>query len=55
MPQYMDIAVNLIGSSLEKDIQRVIEDATNQSVTSMVVIGSHLDESGGNISNSWLS
>ncbi|MGS0693682.1 TatD family hydrolase [Shewanella sp. 0m-4] len=45
MPQYMDIAVNLIGSSLEKNIQRVIEDATNQSVTSMVVIGSHLDES----------
>ncbi|MGS0682750.1 TatD family hydrolase [Shewanella sp. 125m-7] len=45
MPQYMDIAVNLIGSSLENDIQGVIEDAVNQSVTSMVVIGSDLDES----------
>ncbi|WP_299805348.1 TatD family hydrolase [uncultured Shewanella sp.] len=45
MPEYMDIAVNLVGSSLEKDIQRVVEDAAAQSVTSMVVIGSHLLES----------
>lgn len=41
----MDIAVNLIGSSLEKDIQRVIDDAKAHSVTSMVVIGSHIEES----------
>ncbi|WP_028766637.1 TatD family hydrolase [Shewanella fidelis] len=45
MPQYMDIAVNLVGSSLEKDIQRVVDDAAIHSVTSMVVIGSHIDES----------
>ena len=45
MSQYMDIAVNLIGSSLEKDIQRVIDDAKAHSVTSMVVIGSHITES----------
>ena len=45
MPEYMDIAVNLIGSSLEKDIQRVVEDAAAQSVSSMVVIGSHIQES----------
>ncbi|MCL1146423.1 TatD family hydrolase [Shewanella marinintestina] len=45
MPQYMDIAVNLIGSSLEKDIQRVVDDAKQHDVTSMVVIGSHLEES----------
>ncbi|MCL1139277.1 TatD family hydrolase [Shewanella pneumatophori] len=45
MPQYMDIAVNLIGSSLEKDIQRVVDDAKAHSVTSMVVIGSHIEES----------
>ncbi|GIU12009.1 TatD family hydrolase [Shewanella sp. MBTL60-007] len=45
MPKYMDIAVNLIGSSLEKDIHRVVEDAAAHSVTSMVVIGSHLEES----------
>lgn len=45
MPKYMDIAVNLIGSSLEKDIHRVIEDAAAQSVSSMVVIGSDLEES----------
>ncbi|GIU14023.1 MULTISPECIES: TatD family hydrolase [unclassified Shewanella] len=45
MPEYMDIAVNLVGSSLEKDIQRVVEDAAAESVTSMVVIGSHIQES----------
>lgn len=45
MPEYMDIAVNLVGSSLEKDIQRVVDDAAAQSVTSMVIIGSHIQES----------
>lgn len=45
MPHFMDIAVNLIGSSLEKSIQRVVEEANNVGVSSMIVIGSQIEES----------
>ncbi|WOT04826.1 TatD family hydrolase [Shewanella youngdeokensis] len=45
MPQFMDVAVNIIGSRLETDIHRMIEDAGALGVSSMVVIGSHIDES----------
>ncbi|MCL1057091.1 TatD family hydrolase [Shewanella gelidimarina] len=45
MPQFMDIAVNLIGSSLEKDLHGVVEAANHVGVSSMVVIGSHIEES----------
>ncbi|QQX79752.1 TatD family hydrolase [Shewanella sp. KX20019] len=45
MPLFMDIAVNLIGSSLEKSMQRVVEEANNVGVSSMIVIGSQIEES----------
>ncbi|MCL1050132.1 TatD family hydrolase [Shewanella abyssi] len=45
MPHFMDIAVNLIGSSLEKSMQRVVEEANNVGVSSMIVIGSQIEES----------
>lgn len=45
MQQFMDIAVNLIGSALEKKIQCVVDDANEVGVTSMIVIGSHTEES----------
>lgn len=46
MPQFMDIAVNLIGSKLETEVDRVVAEAANAGVSSMLVIGSHIEESG---------
>lgn len=45
MSKYIDIAVNLIGSALEKNIDEVIQDAAAQGVSPLIVIGSDLDES----------
>ena len=45
MPQYMDIAVNLVGSALEKNTDEVIQRAVAQGVSPLIVIGSHLAES----------
>ncbi|BAJ03784.1 TatD family hydrolase [Shewanella violacea] len=45
MSKYIDIAVNLIGSALEKNIQDVIQDAAAQGVSPLIVIGSELNES----------
>ncbi|WP_394201618.1 TatD family hydrolase [Shewanella waksmanii] len=45
MPQYMDIAVNLIGSTLEKDLDGVINRALLHHVSPLIVIGSNIDES----------
>lgn len=42
---YIDIAVNLIGSSLEKDIDGVISQAEQHGVSPLIVIGSDLLES----------
>ncbi|MEZ9819510.1 TatD family hydrolase [Shewanella sp. 10N.286.45.A1] len=46
MPQFMDIAVNLIGSKLETEVDRVVAEAANAGVSSMLIIGSHIEESG---------
>ncbi len=45
MPSYIDIAVNLVGSALEKDLDSIISDATEANVSPLIVIGSDLDES----------
>lgn len=45
MPKYIDIAVNLVGSSLEKDTEQIIQAAIEQQVSPLIVIGSDLDES----------
>ncbi|MCL1126313.1 TatD family hydrolase [Shewanella surugensis] len=45
MPKYIDIAVNLVGSSLEKDSEQIIQTAFEQQVSPLIVIGSDLDES----------
>ncbi len=45
MSQFMDIAVNLIGSKLQTEIDRVVAEAANAGVSSMLVIGSHIEES----------
>ncbi|AQS38203.1 Sec-independent protein translocase TatD [Shewanella psychrophila] len=45
MSKYIDIAVNLIGSALEKNIDDVIQDAAAQGVSPLIVIGSELHES----------
>ncbi|QYJ86628.1 TatD family hydrolase [Shewanella mesophila] len=45
MPSYIDIAVNLVGSALEKDLDNVIQRAAAQRVSPLIVIGSSLDES----------
>ncbi|MEI6859827.1 MAG: TatD family hydrolase [Shewanella sp.] len=45
MPRYIDIAVNLIGSALERNIHEVIQDAAAQGVSPLIVIGSELNES----------
>ena len=45
MNQYLDIAVNLIGSHLEQDLNRVINEAADEGVSPLILIGSHLDES----------
>ncbi|WP_299003657.1 TatD family hydrolase [uncultured Shewanella sp.] len=45
MPKYIDIAVNLIGSSLEKDSQHIIQTAIEQHVSPLIIIGSDLTES----------
>ncbi|GGI88063.1 TatD family hydrolase [Shewanella gelidii] len=45
MPKYIDIAVNLVGSALEKDLHTIIENAVNQQVSPLIVIGSDVEES----------
>ncbi len=45
MPTHIDIAVNLVGSALEKDLDNVIQRAAAQGVSPLIVIGSSLDES----------
>ncbi|RTR37790.1 hydrolase TatD [Shewanella canadensis] len=45
MPEHIDIAVNLIGSALEKNIDDVIQRAADQGVSPLIVIGSCLTES----------
>lgn len=45
MPQYMDIAVNLVGSALEKDLQGVVARAAQADVSPLIVIGSNIEES----------
>ncbi|MFQ6371890.1 TatD family hydrolase [Shewanella sp. YIC-542] len=45
MNRYMDIAVNAVGSKLEAEISRVIDDAAAVGVTPLLLIGSHLPES----------
>ncbi|WP_298773726.1 TatD family hydrolase [uncultured Shewanella sp.] len=45
MPKYIDVAVNLVGSSLEKDSQQIIQAAIEQHVSPLIVIGSDLAES----------
>lgn len=45
MPRYLDIAVNLIGSALESDIEAVIAGADAAGVSPLIVIGSSLEES----------
>ncbi|WP_299798092.1 TatD family hydrolase [uncultured Shewanella sp.] len=45
MPEYIDIAVNLIGSALEKNIDDVVQRAANHGVSPLIVIGSDLPES----------
>jgi len=45
MPEHIDIAVNLIGSALEKNIDDVIQRAAEQGVSPLIVIGSDLTES----------
>ena len=42
---YTDIAVNLIGSDLEKNYQSIIDDAAAVGVSQMIIIGSDLSES----------
>lgn len=43
--QYVDIAVNLVGSELETQLPQVITEAQHAEVTHLIVIGSHLEES----------
>ncbi|WP_372872207.1 TatD family hydrolase [Shewanella sp.] len=45
MPKYLDIAVNLIGSALESNLDDVISGADAAGVSPLIVIGSSLDES----------
>jgi len=45
MPEHIDIAVNLIGSALEKNIDDVIQRAADQGVSPLIVIGSNLANS----------
>ncbi|MCG9698233.1 TatD family hydrolase [Shewanella sp. Isolate11] len=45
MPSHIDIAVNLVGSALEKDLNNVIQRAATQGVSPLIVIGSSLQES----------
>lgn len=45
MNQYIDIAVNLLGSSLEAQAAQVIADAAAVGVAPLILIGSELDES----------
>ncbi|WP_428636581.1 TatD family hydrolase [Shewanella sp.] len=45
MPSYIDIAVNLVGSPLEKECDTLINDAAAQGVSPLIVIGSNLPES----------
>ena len=45
MPSYIDIAVNLIGSKLEPQLDSIIQEAQAQGVEQQIVIGSNLTES----------
>ena len=45
MPEYIDIAVNLIGSAMEKNKADIIQRAVAQGVSPLIVIGSNLAES----------
>ena len=45
MSKYIDIAVNLIGSALEKNSDDIIQRAVAQGVSPLIVIGSNLAES----------
>ncbi|WP_417763405.1 TatD family hydrolase [Shewanella sp.] len=45
MSRYIDIAVNLLGSSLESHAEQVIVDAAAAGVSPLILIGSELDES----------
>lgn len=45
MPYHIDIAVNLLGSALENQIDSVINEAAGLGVSPLIVIGSSLDES----------
>lgn len=45
MSQYIDIAVNLVGSALEAQAEQVISDAVAAGVSPLILIGSELDES----------
>ncbi|KFZ36776.1 DNase TatD [Shewanella mangrovi] len=45
MNRYLDIAVNLLGSSLEQRLDEVITDAQAVGVSPLILIGSELDES----------
>ncbi len=45
MNRYIDIAVNLIGSGLECQLDSVIQEAQAHGVEKQIVIGSNLDES----------
>ena len=45
MPSYIDIAIDLVGSPLEKECDTLINDAAAQGVSPLIVIGSNLPES----------
>ena len=45
MSKYIDVAVNLVGSSLEKDSQTIIQAAFEHLVSPLIVIGSDITES----------
>lgn len=45
MPSYIDVAVNLLGSTLESEKDSLIEAAANQGVSPLIIIGSDLAES----------
>ncbi|MCL1078467.1 YchF/TatD family DNA exonuclease [Parashewanella spongiae] len=45
MSQYIDIAVNLVGSPLENQLEQVITEAQAENVCPLIVIGSHIEES----------
>lgn len=45
MSKYIDVAVNLIGSKLEHNLEAVVQNAAKSGVSPLIIIGSHLQES----------